>query len=122
MKKTFIYIISLLIILSFGLLGYYELFGHIKSSEITINNFSKTKVDSLIPDINKGYSTHYVELKGYVNDSVKIYLDVGFPYTIQGKVDTVFSNIDYYGTYDAILKIESNKKINGKLKIKHVIK
>jgi len=122
MKKRFIYLISLSIILLLGLLGYYELFGHVKSNKIIINNFSKIRNDILVPEKKGAYSTHYVELKGYVNDSVKISLDGGFPYTIQGKVDTVFSNIDYYGTNDAILKIESNKKTNGKLKIKHIIK
>lgn len=121
MKKKTIYIISLLIILSFGILGYYELFGHIKSSEIIIENFSKTTVDSLIPDINKGYSTQIIKINGNVDDTIRVKGFYGNSIYLARNIDKEYY-VEYYGGTPAFMLFEPYKAKKGKLKIKHIIR
>jgi len=100
---------------------YNYIFGHIKTKEIFIDNFSNTTVNTLDPVIGKAYSSQEIKIEGYVNDTIIIRDFYGYPIYLNGKLEKVL-NSEYYGSYPSTIKIEPYKATEGRLKIKHIIK
>lgn len=85
-----------------------------------VTDFSKKRVDTLIPYENKTYVGYFIKVKGNVNDTIKIQtVNYGGHYTIPpGEIDTLL-NADYYGTDTLIWAFDPYKATKGKLKIEY---
>ena len=84
----------------------------------TVTDFSKVRIDTLVPYEHKTYTGFIVRVKGYVNDTIKIKREGYYDINFSGKVDTLL-NSDYYGTYDVICVFDPYKATEGKLKIEY---
>ncbi len=91
---------------------------------VTIVDFQSEFVDSLIPKkkmIKNGYATFNVEIKGFVNDSIKINLENGKQNTsffLNGKIDSRFID-EYSGCCPRYIYIYPYKASKGKVEIKY---
>ncbi|NJB38208.1 hypothetical protein [Croceivirga sp. JEA036] len=84
-----------------------------------ITDFTKQRVDTLVPYKNKSYITYYIKIKGKVNDTIKIQRkDYGHYFILPGHVDTLL-NGDYYGTENIIWTFDPYKATKGELKIEY---
>ncbi|WP_236974050.1 hypothetical protein [Membranihabitans maritimus] len=74
-----------------------DYFGSKVSKTVVIEDFNQRIVDSLVAKPNKSYSTYFVKINGFVNDSVYVQMwKEGFRIKLFGTIDTVFRS-DFYG-------------------------
>lgn len=111
MKK----IISLLAIL---LIFSCEIYTSKDHKKFTVTDFSKKRVDTLIPYENKSYFAYYIKVRGQINDSIKIQRKGHFDVILSGNVDTLL-NGDYYGTDTIIWTFDPYRANRGKLEIEY---
>jgi len=90
--------------------------------KFVINDFSKVRLDTLIPNKNKSYYAYYIKVKGIVNDTIKIeMMNYGGHYIIPpGEIDTLL-NADYYGKDTLIWAFNPYKATKGKLEIEYAL-
>lgn len=120
MKKIIIISLILISIIS-AVFIYNIIFGHIKSREMLIENFSNNITDTLYPYKGKPYSSQEIRVKGYVNDTILIKGIYGYPIYLNGEFDKNF-NSEYYGSYPSIIELDFYKASKGKLEFTHIIK
>jgi hypothetical protein len=90
--------------------------------EHEIVKFDNIIKDTLVPKKNQSYTTQFVSIKGFANDSIMIkFGENGTPLYFKGKINE-FINPDYYGNRDAIFIFNPYKAKNGKLNIIFCIK
>ena len=83
-----------------------------------ISDFTHSRVTTLEPYDGKTYSTNYIKVKGYVNDTIKIIQ--GEPYfdiNLTGKIDTII-RMDYYGQTNKSFTFEPFRATKGQPRIK----
>ncbi len=86
--------------------------------KIKMTDFSKRRVDTLIPYKYKDYIMYNLKVKGFTNDTVKIRHKGGKGIKLSGYIDTLFQS-DYYGT-DTIIEIfDPYKAKKGNLEIEY---
>ena len=92
------------------------------SRKFTITDFSKTRIDTLQPNKWKiaspihNYSTAFVKLKGFSNDTIK--LEGISNLVLFGNIDTI-AKMDYYGTHEVICVFRPYKATEGRLEIEY---
>ena len=106
--RKLIYIVSIISLLSSCSDGV--------EKSIEIKDFTSIIKDSLIPKKNINYTASFIEISGFVDDSICINEGVYKKY-ISGKIDTTFRS-DYYGEYPAQFVLNPYKAKKGNLKVK----
>jgi len=86
--------------------------------KFTVVDFSKKRIDTLIPYKNKTYVSFVIKVKGYTNDTVKIKRIGYFDIILSGQLDTII-NYDYYGSHNIKCVFDPYKATEGKLKIEY---
>jgi hypothetical protein len=86
--------------------------------KFTVVDFSKKRIDTLIPYKNKTYVSFVIKVKGYTNDTVKIKRIGFFDIKLSGQLDTII-NYDYYGSHNIKCVFDPYKATEGKLKIEY---
>lgn len=86
--------------------------------EFVIAEFSKKRVDILIPYENKSYVAYFIKVKGNVNDTIKIQREGYYDMNLYGTIDTLI-NGDYYGTENVIWTFDPYRATKGKLEIEY---
>ena len=88
-----------------------------KEITIKIRNSTKKITKTIFPDDNVGYTTKYIQVRGYSNDSIYIKFDEnGIPFYLQKKIDTTISG-DYYGEGEVKFIFDAYKSKNNDLTI-----
>lgn len=82
----------------------------------TITDFSKKRIDTLIPYKYKSYYVYFIKVKGFTNDTIKIKHKNSFDIKLSGKIDTIIRN-DYYGTSIKTPVFDPHKATEGELQI-----
>lgn len=102
MKKTYLYLVTLILLNSC-----------IKKNEITINEFNKSLTMEYPIDSNHQYTEYVFKLKGIVDDTIII----NKKHYFCGRIDTIIRN-DFYGGDNYIqLNFEPFRAKKGVLKI-----
>ena len=86
--------------------------------KFVVTDFSKKRVDTLIPYESKTYVGYYIKIKGKVDDSVKIQREGYYDIILSKKIDTLI-NGNYYGTEIVIWTFDPYKAKTGKLEIEY---
>lgn len=86
--------------------------------EFVITDFSKKRVDTLIPYENKSYVAYFIKVKGNVNDTIKIQREGYYDINLYGIIDTLI-NGDYYGPENVIWTFDPYRATKGKLEIEY---
>lgn len=86
--------------------------------KFTVTDFSKVRVDTLVPYKNKTYVSFIIKVKGFSDDTIKIKRDGYYDIKFSGEVDTLL-NSDYYGTHDVICIFDPYKATEGELEIEY---
>ncbi len=81
-------------------------------------DFSKERIDTLIPLNNKSYVSYFIKVKGFSNDTILFKSNYFYDIKLSGEIDTIISG-DYYGKDTIIISFKPYKAINGNLKIKY---
>ena len=97
-----------------------ELYTGKDHRKFTVTDFSKKRVDTLIPCDDKSYYAYYIKVKGQINDSIKIQREGYFDVILSGKVDTLI-NGDYYGKDTVIWTFDPYRAKKGKLEIEYAL-
>ena len=106
-------------LLAISLIFSCEIYTSKDRRKFTVTDFSKKRVDTLIPYENKSYYAYLIKIRGEVDDSIKIQRDGYYHYIIlPGKVDTLL-NGDYYGTDTIIWTFNPYRATKGKLEIEY---
>lgn len=87
-------------------------------SRFTITDFSNKRIDTLKPLSSKSYSSFYIKVNGFSNDTIKIKRKGYHDIILSGNIDTLV-NGDYYGTENIIWLFEPYKATKGELKIEY---
>lgn len=84
--------------------------------KFTIRDFSKKRIDTLMPIEGESYFRSFYKVNGFVNDTIKIYpfIENG----LIGKIDTII-RIDYYGGLNVVLEFDPYKATKGNLEIEY---
>ena len=88
----------------------------------TINDFNSKFIDSLIPDNsnNNSYSTYYIHITGYANDSIRIKPgieeDEFYYFYFKDSINEEL-RMDYYGHQTKYLLFDPYKASDGELEI-----
>ena len=85
-------------------------------ARLSITDFSKKRINILVPYNYKTYATSLVKVKGYTNDTIKI--RGIFSMNLSGKIDTIVSR-DYYGTHNIRCIFDPYKATEGELIIEY---
>lgn len=89
--------------------------------EIKITDFQEKFQDSLVPN-DRSYSTYYIRVRGYANDSIKIIPgqegDGTYSFYYNGNIDEEL-RMDYYGTYTQHFTFDPYKATEGELNIEY---
>lgn len=89
--------------------------------EIKITDFEEKFQDSLVPT-DRSYSTYYVRVRGYVNDSIRIIPgqegDGTYSFYYKGNIDEEL-RMDYYGTFTQHFTFDPYKATEGELNIEY---
>ena len=115
MKKAFIFFLSTLLLASCT---------RNNRKQIVISKFTERFVDSLTPSkkmVKSGYVSYTVEIKGYVNDSVKFNLYDGeesSSFYLKGNINNKFID-EYSGCCPRYLFFDPYKATEGELEIKY---
>ncbi|MDF0716259.1 hypothetical protein PY092_08885 [Muricauda sp. 334s03] len=88
--------------------------------KFVVNDFSKVRLDTLIPIKNKSYYAYYIKVKGSVNNSIKIKSNRHDDIILSGTIDTLL-NGDYYGGDTIIWAFDPYKAKKGKLEIEYAL-
>ena len=86
--------------------------------KFTITDFSKKRIDTLIPYENKSYVVFFISVKGFSNDSIKLKRKGYYEIQLIGDIDTIV-RYDYYGGENVIIEFNPYKATEGKLDIKY---
>lgn len=114
MKRS-LYILLILTLQSCGSKDY---------KKFTITDFSKKRVDTLIPYKWKkkspfhSYVMYNIKVKGYVNDTIKIKHNGWLDINLVGKIDTLIQT-DYYGTNKKVVVFDPYRATRGKVDIEY---
>ena len=112
MKKAFICFVILSLVISCDCHNCRD------NRKFIVEDFSKKRVDTLIPYKNKTYVSFVIRVKGNVDDTIKIKREGYYEILLSDKVDTSI-NGDYYGTEDIIWTFDPYKAKTGKLEIEY---
>jgi len=83
-----------------------------------ITDYTKQRIDTLVPNNNKTYVSFVIKVKGYSNDTIKI-KQVGYnDLNLIGDIGTIYRR-DYYGTENVICIFDPYKATKGKLEIEY---
>ncbi len=85
-------------------------------ARLSITDFSKKRINTLVPYNYKTYATSLVKVKGCTNDTIKI--RGIFSMNLSGKIDTIVSR-DYYGTHNIRCIFDPYKATEGELIIEY---
>ncbi|CAM4254270.1 hypothetical protein [Gillisia hiemivivida] len=92
--------------------------------EVTIDNFDKKFIDSLIPNPDENYSVFYAKIKGYSNDKIRLSISPvkienpeSYYYFIGDFEEEV--RLDYYGESNKYISFDPYKATQGKVKLKY---
>ena len=89
--------------------------------EIKITDFNEKFEDSLVPT-DRSYSTYYIRVRGYANDSIRIIPgqegDGTYSFYYTGKIDEEL-RMDYYGTLTKHFTFDPYKATDGELIIEY---
>ncbi|MGM1055915.1 MAG: hypothetical protein ACQEWG_08525 [Bacteroidota bacterium] len=89
--------------------------------EIKVTDFSRIYEDSLVPT-DRSYSTYYIKIKGYTNDSIRIIPgqegDGTYSFYYNGNIDEEL-RMDYYGSLTKHFTFDPYKATEGELSIEY---
>ena len=83
-----------------------------------VTDFSKKRIDTLIPYKDKSYAVFFIEVKGFSNDSIKIKRKDHYDIKLIGDIDTIV-RYDYYGGNNVIVEFDPYKATEGNLEIEY---
>jgi hypothetical protein len=87
-----------------------------------INDFHRKFIDSITPVDGKSYTTYYIRITGYANDSIRIIPGLeehGFySFYFKDSIDEELKS-DYYGTFPRHITFDPYKATDGNLKIEY---
>lgn len=85
--------------------------------EYEIVKFDHVITDTLTPIKSESYTTKFISIKGFTNDSIFIkFGNDGIPLYFKGHINK-FINPDYYGGHDAIFIFNPYKAKSGNLQV-----
>jgi hypothetical protein len=87
-------------------------------NKLIITEFNDKIVDTLHP-YNKSYTAYNINIKGYVNDSIRIgFGPDSYSFYFKGEIDKKLI-FDYYGQFERLFIFDPYKATEGRLEIKY---
>ncbi|MCH4824608.1 hypothetical protein ML462_15650 [Gramella lutea] len=112
-SKNFLNLIAILILLS-------SCGNRTDKKKITIEDFDKKFIDSLIPSPDKSYAVYYIKIKGTSNDTIRITAskpsDSSHYYYLNGNIEKEI-RMDYYGGSKEYITFDPYKATKGKVEL-----
>lgn len=89
-------------------------------AKLKITDFSKTEVVVLEPYKFKPYAMLKINVKGNVNDTIRIHYDLygNSNFFLVGKIDTLLVQTDYYGEGKVKILFDPYRATEGEVEIK----
>ena len=88
--------------------------------EIIVTDFNNKFIDSLVPNKKESYSTYYIHIEGYANDSIRIKpgkeTDNYYYFYFKDSINEELK-MDYYGGETRYFLFDPYKADNGKIEI-----